>query len=112
MRVKRRLILALSLFLISNLVYAEAPKQVTNIDWLLMSRKEKSDFILSAMKRLQSQGIPLSRTPQQYISEIDTVADSPNLKPAPVDKILTALVLVNEPGSRKAFDQSRKAASQ
>lgn len=73
-----------------------------------MSRKEKEDYIVSAMKVFETQGVPLGKTPRQYLSEIDNITDSTTLKPTTVDNIFSTIVLVSEPGSLNAINQSNK----
>ena len=108
MKIKRLLFLIFFLLLIPNFIYAETLKKITNVDWLLMSRKEKEDYIMSSMKIFQTQGISLRKTSLQYLSEIDNITDSPTLKPTTVDNIFTTIVLIGEPGSRNAMNQLNK----
>ena len=82
----------------------KSPSAMTNVDWLLMSQKEKAYCLVSIMQSLHKQGIPLAKSPEDYAVLIDKVVDSPELKANTVKNILTSIIYANEPQSRPAIN--------
>ena len=95
-----------------RIVFAQGLKSATAQDWLLMSKDEKALCIVDSMKLLAKSGVPFGRTPAQYASMIDVLADKPELRKAEIVNILSSTIYLQEPQARTVLDKIGKKAGQ
>ena len=106
MRIKLFLVLIYLSLAILPTLNAKTLDPVTGQEWLTMSKEEKGAYMFSAMEVLKEHGVPLGKTPDQYIVLIGSeIADSPDALQAYVTNILALVVYEKEPGSRTAIDK-------
>lgn len=84
---------------------APAKPAVTGKDWLLMSSKEKSEYMASAIQFLKGQGIPFRRPVAYYVEVANQVVDMPNNDKAPVITILSTTAYKDDPAAKGVIDK-------
>jgi hypothetical protein len=80
-------------------------KPVTGRDWLLMSAKEKSEYMASAIQFLKGQGIPFRKPIAYYVEVANQVVDMPGNDKAPVITILSTTAYKDDPAARGVIDK-------
>lgn len=106
--------LLLAVFLCSNsAIAAEQPKPspVLGADWLIMSPKEKTDYLVIAMKFLSGKGIPLRKPIGYYGQAINLLTDKPGSEKALVLDLLTSIVYKEDPRARPLIDKMKRPAA-
>ena len=84
---------------------------MTGLDWEQMAPEDKQRFVYTAIGSLEQQGVFVSRTPQEYVEEMDRVLKTePSLSSEYLDSLFVFCVYDNEPQTRPALSRIRDEA--
>ena len=73
-----------------------------------MSDREKVTYLSSAINTLQSKGILLNQSPNDYLAAINRLSDNPKYLSLDATNILASYVYDTEPSAKEAIDRLRK----
>ena len=110
MRFRTSTLWILPLSILSGLILLYAnTDDLTKNEWSILPDDDKIQFIDIAMTELRDEHIPIRKSPNDYLQDINDFYDkSPNSKQISVTDILPSIVYEKEPASRKAIDDLRK----
>lgn len=79
--------------------------EVTGIDWLQSSLRERSEHVMASMVRLNMRGVDLHKTQNDYCNAIEEkLISDPNLYAMNLTDILVQVVREKEPWARAGLD--------
>ena len=82
------------------------PDRLTSEEWFAIPASSRLEHVLIAMDRLTNEGVPLNKSADEYVSEInDLFAKKPHRSAISVSDILPSIVYAKEPKSRKIMDE-------
>jgi hypothetical protein len=110
MKFRYSALLILPLSVLAGLMFLYAnTDDLTKSEWSILPDDDKIQFIDIAIMELKDNHIPVSKSPNDYLQDINDFYDkSSDSKQISITDILPAIVYEKEPASRKAIDELRK----
>lgn len=109
----RTVVLILSiLFLALSPVSADDLKKMSVEDWQKLDRTDKVEYMMRATDALQMKDIPLSKSTDEYIDEVDAALNvHPEYIVLNVSDLLEIAASEIEPDVKEALEKSKKSPS-
>ena len=98
-------LIAVFLSLSPNLLFAE-PDNLTREEWFAIPDSNKTEFVLMAINQLEFEKVPITKTPKEYVKEINEVyIKKPDLPETSISILLPSIIYKTEPSSREIIDK-------
>ena len=83
------------------------PREVTGLEWLESSLRERTESLARSMLILQEQGVSFERTPVEYYADTHTwLRHHPADYETALTRIVARCVYEKEPGQRRALERT------
>ena len=96
--------------LVASQVSADELKKMSIEDWQALDRTDKIDYMMRATDALQMKDVPLSKSTDEYLDEVDAALKThPEYTVMNVADVLELAVSENEPEAKEVLDKLRNS---
>ena len=99
-------ILAMIFLFSTSAAFCDELKKMSGEEWLKLDRFDKVDYMMRATDALQMKDVPLSKSTDEYVDEVDTMLkDHEEYEVINVADILEMAVSNGEPEAKEVLDK-------